>query len=70
MGKIIVLIVAIVMPPQVPDIQHVQKMDSFDACWAGAKAYLDHDLTDQMRARGAIGLSASCAYQAPPSQKN
>lgn len=69
-GKIIVLIVSIVMPRDVPDIQHVTKMESFEACWDGAKAFLAHDLTDVMREKGAVGLSAACAYQDLPSQKN
>lgn len=70
MGKVIVLVVSIVMPANMPDIQHVQRMESFDACWTGAKAYMEHDLSDEMRARGAVGLSAACGFQELPSQRN
>lgn len=70
MGKIIVLVVSIIMPQGVPDIQHVRKVDSFESYWDSAKDYLAHDVTDEMRAKGAVGLSAACAYQDLPSQKN
>jgi hypothetical protein len=70
MGKIIVLIVSIMMPRDVPDVRHVQQMESFETCWEGAKDFLAHDLSDEMRTRGAIGMSAACAYQELPSQKN
>lgn len=69
-GKIIVLVVSILMPPGVPDINHAVRVDSFESCWDAAKDYIAHDVTEEMRSRGAIGLSAGCAYQSAPSQKN
>lgn len=70
MGKVFVLIVSIMMPQGVPDVQHAFKMESPSACWEGAKDFLSHDLSDEMRSKGALGLSAACAYQELPSQKN
>ena len=70
MSKVFVLVVAIVMPADLPDIQHAQRMESIDACWDGARDYLAHDLTEEMRKRGAVGLSATCLAQERPSQSN
>lgn len=70
MGKVFILIVSILMPGREPDINHMQQMESADACWDAAKEYMSHDLTKEMRQRGAIGLRAGCAYQAPQENDN
>jgi hypothetical protein len=56
MDKIIVLIASILMPRDVPDVDHVQKMASFEECWAAAQDFMSHELTESMREKGAIGL--------------
>lgn len=70
MGKIVVLIVSILMPGQQADIDHQAKMESLEACFAGAQDFMSHDLTDAAREKGAVGLSARCAVVYPPSQSN
>lgn len=70
MDKVIVLIMSIVMPPNVPDVTHIQKMDNFESCWDGAKDYMTHELSEEMRSHGAIGLSAACSFLERPSQRN
>ena len=70
MGKIIVLMVAIMMPGRTPDISHQEKMETIDACWDAAREYTSHELSDEMRKRGAIGLSAGCAAIEDESQSN
>ena len=69
-AKMVVLILTILMPQDIPDIQHVMHMESLDSCFDGAKDFLSHDLSEELRAKGAIGLSANCAYKEMPSDKN
>lgn len=69
-AKAIVLIVSIVMPADQPDINHVRREPSFDACWAAARAFTERDLSDGLRASGAVGLKATCGYQEMPSETN
>ena len=67
MQKIIVLIVSIVMPGQQPDINHAERMRDAASCWDAAKAFTERDLTDDMRAHGAIGYKAACMSIEKPS---
>lgn len=69
-AKTIVLVLSIMMPGEIPDIDHVMKSDSFDVCWAAAKSFTERDLTEDMRGHGAIGLKATCAYREMPSGTN
>lgn len=69
-AKGIALILSVVMPGEVPDINHVMKMDSFEHCWDAAKDFVEHDLTEELRSHGAIGLKATCGYMELPSDKN
>lgn len=69
-SKTIVLVVSIMMPRDIPDVDHVVRMESFDQCWASAKEFVERDLTDNMRSSGALGLKATCAYQEKPSEEN
>lgn len=69
-AKMIVLILTVLMPRDVPDIRHVMKMDSMESCWDGAKDFLAHDMTEELREKGALGLGAMCAYQEMPSSSN
>lgn len=69
-SKAIVLVMSIMMPQDVPDVNHVMRMKSFDECWAAAKAFTERDLTETMRAGGAVGLKATCGYQELPSSDN
>lgn len=62
-AKAVVLIMSVVMPQDVPDINHVARMKSFDACWEAAKDFAEHDLSDALREKGALGLKATCGYQ-------
>ena len=66
-AKMIVLVLSILMPGETPDIRHMMKMQSMEACWDGAKDYMAHDMTDELRTHGAIGMSVTCAYQEMPS---
>lgn len=68
MNKIVVLIASILMPQDIPDIDHIQKMDSLEDCWAASKDFMSHELTEDMRAKGALGLRAGCAFQYKPSK--
>lgn len=68
-AKMVVLILTIMMPQDVPDIRHVMHMESLSSCFEGAKDFLSHDLSEELRDKGAIGLSANCAYQEMPSDK-
>ena len=69
-AKMVVLILSILMPRDVPDIRHVMEMHDLDSCWEGAKDFMSHDMSEELRVKGALGLSASCAYQEMPSDKN
>ncbi len=51
------------------DIQHVVHMKTMEACFDGAKDFLSHDMSDALREKGAIGLSAACAYKEMPSER-
>lgn len=68
-AKMVVLILTIMMPQDVPDIQHSMHMESISSCMEGAKDFLSHDLSEELRAKGAIGLSANCAYKEMPSEQ-
>jgi hypothetical protein len=70
MIKETVLIVAILMPGQQPDVVHRTAMPTLQECLDRAKAFVDRDLTDDLRTHGAIGYSASCAWREAPSEKN
>lgn len=65
--KIVALIVSIIMPQAQPDVDHVTIMKDLTSCWVAAKEFTDHDLSDAMRERGAIGLKATCAFREAPS---
>lgn len=67
-AKAVVLVVSIIMPGDVPDVNHVTRMHSFDECWASAREFTERDLTDAMRGGGAVGLKATCGYQEMPSR--
>lgn len=62
MDKVVVLIMSIIMPQGVPDVQHAAKMDSAEECWDNAKKFAERPLSDDMKAHGAIGLSAGCLF--------
>jgi hypothetical protein len=62
MDKVIVLMMSIVMPQGVPDVEHASRMDSTEECWKEAKEFTERGLTDGMKAHGAIGLAAGCMY--------
>lgn len=68
--KTIVLILSIIMPRDEPDINHIQKVSSFEECWAAAKEFTERDLTEDMREHGALGLKATCAYQELKSERD
>lgn len=67
--KVIVLIMSIVMPPHVADIDRAKPMASADECWTQARKWTEHDLTDDLKAMGAIGFKASCAVINAPDEK-
>jgi len=69
-AKTIVLVLSVIMPQDVPDIDHMMKVKSFDDCWAAAREFVERDLSDALRERGAIGLKATCAYREMPSEEN
>lgn len=69
-SKTIVLVLSIMMPRDIPDVDHVQKMTSFEECWSAAKEFTERDLTEDMRSHGVLGLKATCAYQEKPSDEN
>ena len=62
MDKVIVLMMSIVMPQNVPDIENAVRVDSAEECWTAAKKFAERELTDNMKAHGAIGLSAGCIF--------
>jgi len=66
-SKAIYLVVSIMMPRDQPDIDHMAKVDSFEHCWKAAREFTEKDLTDDLRAHGALGLKATCGYQEMPS---
>lgn len=66
--KAIALIVSIVMPADRPDITHVERVVSFDACWAAAKEFAERDLTATLRERSALGLKATCGFMEVPGE--
>lgn len=66
-AKVVFLIITVMMPGEQPDINHAMKMKSFDACWAAAKDFTEHDLTEELRSHGAVGMKATCGYQEMPS---
>ena len=64
--KVIVLIMSIVMPPHVQDIDRAKPVATADECWTQARKWTEHDMTDDLKAMGAIGFKASCAmFDAP-----
>jgi hypothetical protein len=36
-AKTIVLVLSVIMPQDVPDIDHMMRVKSFDDCWAAAR---------------------------------
>jgi len=69
-SKILILIVSIVMPQEQPDINKTYPVKTCDYCWKAAKSFTERDLTDDMRAKGAIGLRAACMYVEKPSEED
>ena len=69
-SKIIVLVLSIVMPQEVPDINHIERMKSFDDCWKAAREFTERDLSEDMRAKGAMGYRAACGYFDRPSERD
>lgn len=69
-SKMIVLVVSIIMPQDIPDIDHVYHVTSFEECWKNAKEFTERDLSDELREHGAVGLKATCAYKEMPSERN
>lgn len=66
-AKAIALIVSVIMPADQPDINHVERVKDFQSCWAAAKEFAERDLSDALRARGALGLKATCGFMERPS---
>lgn len=69
-SKTIFLVMSIMMPRDVPDIDHAMRMDSFDSCWSAAKEFVEKDMSEELRSHGALGLKATCGYQEMPSDTN
>lgn len=65
-AKAIALIVSVIMPADQPDINHVERAKDFPSCWAAAKEFAERDLSDALRARGALGLKATCGFMERP----
>jgi len=70
MLKEVVLIVTVLMPQSVPDIKHAQPMPNLEECWKGASEFVNHDLSNEMRAKGARGFGATCVAIEKPSTEN
>lgn len=70
MIKETVLIVAILMPGQQPDVLHRTTGLTVAECTAQAQEFVDRDLTDGLREKGALGYSATCQWREAPSEKN
>lgn len=68
-AKLIILTLTIVMPPRVADVDKLQQMDSFEACWTAAKTWVEKDLSDEAKQIGAIGYRASCGFMMKPEEK-
>lgn len=60
--KVVVLMMAIIMPQGVPDVEHASRMDSAEECWTAAKKFAERDLSDAMKEHGAVGISAGCIF--------
>jgi hypothetical protein len=69
-AKVVMLILRVIMPGETPDVTHMQKMESVQACMEAAGEYLSHDLSEAMREKGALGLGATCAFHEQESQAN
>lgn len=67
--KAIALIVSVIMPADQPDINHVERAKDFPSCWAAAKEFAERDLSDALRARGALGLKATCGFMERPGEE-
>ena len=64
--KAIALIVSVIMPADQPDINHVERVKDFAVCWQMAKDFAERDLSEALRARGALGLKATCGFMERP----
>ena len=51
----------VIMPGQQPDIEGHFRWQSAGDCLKEAKAFLDHGLTEGMKARGAVAIKAGCS---------
>ena len=63
------LIVIIVMPDNKPDIKHNVEGLTVTECIDRSKEWLQRELSEDMRAHGAIGYGATCMWREKPSQK-
>lgn len=66
--KAIVLVVSVIMPADKPDINHVERMKDFPACWGAAKEFTERDLSDSLKSQGALGLKATCGFYEVPGE--
>ncbi len=65
--KAVMLLLSVMMPGEQPDISHHERMKSLDECWTAAKEFTEKGVPDSLRAQGAVGLRAGCAYVEMPS---
>ena len=70
MLKEVMLIVAILMPGDTPDIKHHVPVLTLEECFQQARDFASRELTDEMRQHGAIGYSATCMWREKPSMDN
>ena len=68
--KEVMLIVAILMPGDMPDIKHHVQGLTLEECFEQARDFASRELTDEMRQHGAIGYSATCMWREKPSVQN
>lgn len=69
MLKTIVLVLSVIMPADRPDITRTAPMPDIESCWAAARDFVArNELTEEMRAHGALGFGASCGAIEKPSQ--
>jgi hypothetical protein len=60
--KEFLLIIVMLVAGDKPNLTQRMPVASLEECYAAAKSWLEHPITDDMKAHDVVGLGATCAW--------